>query len=118
MDLFEMANSIEENGLSCIDELFTLDKKEEDKPIDLFLIPPNNQKWIKFNNNDERKQSLKNYKSLGKRDTFYYKSKDNKVECSIVGYLDIPKDVDHDHLVIEINNKLHVIATDYFLDMQ
>lgn len=117
MDLFEMATEIKEKGLNSIDDLIINDEKIEN--LNLELIVPIKWKWIKFSSEQERKEKLKNYRHLGKKDELKYISNNLEIPCKIIGYLDVKKDVDYDHLVLEFKDgKLHVILTEYFSDMQ
>lgn len=124
MDLFDMAMEMTEKNILSIDDLLISNdiKKVDMVKVDMekiYLIPPKKWKWIKFESNNERKILLKNYKHLGKKDIFKYNYEENKsLECTVVGYLECNDNLEYDHLVLDINGKLHVILKEYFIDMQ
>ena len=74
--------------------------------------------WREFYSLDEKIEKLKHWKIISPKATdikeLYYKGAytDSVVICDIVGF------VDDNEIVLNINNKLHSILPDYFLEMQ
>lgn len=120
-NLFDMIDNIE-NGNSTLEN--ELQKQEEniknieEESENLLTIEP--KSWFKFDSFEDIKEKLKNYKSLIRKRNIKYinYSTNREYICEIVGYVDYPKNVDYDVLVIKILDKYHAIRTDYLLSMQ
>jgi len=76
------------------------------------------REWIKFESIEEKLLKLKEFKiiSQGAKEVkdLYYKGvyTEDFVLCDVVGY------VDENEIILSINDKLHSIHPDYFIDMQ
>ncbi len=76
------------------------------------------REWKTFESIEEELEKLREWKLISSKSTevkqFYYKGAytDKPVECKVAGF------VDNNEIVLYVNEELHSIHPDYFLDMQ
>ena len=133
MNLLDMLDNMENNNTTLEQELNNQEsffKDEEETMIEnneegqnipdintLNTLEP--KEWFKFEDENDLKDKLKDYKSLIKKPILKYKKSDVIIyPCTIVGYIDYPKNENYDVLVIQLGEKLHCIRTAYLVEMQ
>ncbi|MDO5039423.1 3'-5' exonuclease [Clostridium sp.] len=81
------------------------------------MINPKRE-WIEFKSEEEKVEKLKELKIISSKakevKELYYKGaySDGSILCDVVGY------VDENEIILKINEKLHSVHPEYFLDMQ